>query len=568
MPSTILRTLALLGAGALVAPLAGCIEEGPTSPDADLAAFSLLGGLDVGQALSLSSSAAERLFLPGGEGGAEFVVVTFFGTEAEGSQITVGIDGSELVDVTGPPAGSAGSPPPTTLQTSRPAFPGDVEFHRELREAEIRELEPRLSAAPWRDTDGPPPLDRRGVAAPAPAAVPQVGDTIPLRVLNQSSTDICSNPHQRAGRVAAITPDVIMVSDTASPAELSDAQLQELASEFDQLVRPVEVEAFGEPTDIDENGRVVVFFTPIVNQQGVGGFHFAGDLFPRSECAASNEGEIFYIISPDPNGEANSNLPVDGEVVAQLATGIIGHEFQHLVNAGRRIYVNNATSFEAVWLNEGLSHIAEELLFYETTGLTPRENISFNRLVSSQEIAQGADRFVVQNLFQYAQYAATPSAATFLGSDNSETRGAAWSFLRYAADMEEGDDTQFWFDLVNSRTRGFDNLNAVLETANGFDLFQAWTASVFSDDQVTDLPPFLTQPSWNHRTILPFFFQDEQFPLDVRVVDGAGSVQVALTGGGAAFFRVSVDPASQGEFRIDLSGSSPEDLRVSVVRAE
>ncbi|MFW6200386.1 MAG: hypothetical protein ACOC8K_07435, partial [Gemmatimonadota bacterium] len=392
-----------------------------------------------------------------------------------------------------------------------------------------------------------------------------VGDTVPLRVISDAGSNLCESPLERGGRVAAVTNDVIMVSDTASPAELSDVQLQEIATEFGELVRPVSVENFGEPTDIDENDRVIVFFTPVVNEREAGGFFFAGDLFPRSECSASNEGEIFYIVSPDPHGE--TPIEVDAELVAELATGIIGHEFQHLINAGRRIYVNDATTLEEVWLNEGLSHIAEELLFYEAASLGPGENIGLSRLQSSQEIADAANRYLLNNLFHYAQYAAAPGAATFLGLDNSPTRGAAWAYLRYAADQEESADAQFFFDLANARTAGFENLNSALESVSALDLFQAWTASVFSDDRVAGVPTFLTQPSWDYRSILPIFTEDNTFPLNVQAVEAGGGVQVGLTGGGAAFFRVAVDPGATGDFHVDAAGTSPSALRVSVVRA-
>ena len=56
-------------------------------------------------------------------------------------------------------------------------------------------------------------------------------------------------------------------------------------------------------------------------------------------------------------------------------TAVIAHEFQHLINAGRRMYVNNALDFEDTWLDEGLAHVAEELLFYREAGLRPKGNI-------------------------------------------------------------------------------------------------------------------------------------------------------------------------------------------------
>ena len=568
MPWKTARMIGLLMT--VAAGAAGCLDETSVEPESALSALTLLGGLNRGEALSLRGDEAERLFLPGGAAGSEFVIVTFFGTDNETSQITVDVRNSDLLDVVGPPPGALRTVD-HRLRLRTPLHPWNYEFHLRLREVEIRELEPRLENATWRSGGRTVPRREEPSSttvpspATAPAAVPEVGDMIPLRVISDAGANLCESPLERSGRVAAVTNDVIMVSDTASPAELSDAQLTAIATEFDELVRPVAVENFGAPTDIDQNDRVIVLFTPVVNERGSGGFFFAGDLFPRSDCAASNEGEIFYILSPDPNGE--TPIRVDTERVAELATGIIGHELQHLVNAGRRIFVNDASTLEEVWLNEGLSHIAEELVFYRAASLSPRENIGLSRLQSSQQIVDAANRFLLGNLFRYAQYAAAPSEATFLGSDNSPTRGAAWGFLRYAADHEESMDSQFFFDLVNARTAGLANLNSALVSAAPLDVFQAWTASVFSDDQVAGVPTFLTQPSWNFRSILPIFTEDDSFPLAIQTINAGGGIQVELTGGGAAFFRVGVDPASTGEFRIDATGTFRSELRVSVVRA-
>ncbi|MDX1567895.1 MAG: hypothetical protein R3223_08850, partial [Longimicrobiales bacterium] len=67
---------------ALTLAVTGCLDDTPMDPGSNLAAFSLLGGLETGQALSLQGEEAERIVLPGGATGSEFVLVAFFGTEA------------------------------------------------------------------------------------------------------------------------------------------------------------------------------------------------------------------------------------------------------------------------------------------------------------------------------------------------------------------------------------------------------------------------------------------------------------------------------------------------------
>ena len=56
--------------------------------------------------------------------------------------------------------------------------------------------------------------------------------------------------------------------------------------------------------------------------------------------------------------------------VVTFTNGTVAHEYQHLINASRRMYVNGVgPNFEEKWLDEGLAHIAEELNFFRVAGL-------------------------------------------------------------------------------------------------------------------------------------------------------------------------------------------------------
>ena len=61
---------------------------------------------------------------------------------------------------------------------------------------------------------------------------------------------------------------------------------------FDTLIDPLDRAAFGDPSDIDGNSRIVLFFTKAVNDltpttstSYVGGFFHGRDLFPTKETA-------------------------------------------------------------------------------------------------------------------------------------------------------------------------------------------------------------------------------------------------------------------------------------------
>jgi hypothetical protein len=262
-----------------------------------------------------------------------------------------------------------------------------------LRATERRELTPLISGArAWmrsrqRTVSGSVP----GLALSVVPATVNVGELVSL---NANSASACSSPVIKTGRVAAVSNKAIVVADTTNPASgYTDADYASIAQTFDNLVDPTDTKAFGNPTDIDGNGHVVLFFTRAVNEltsrnstSFVAGFFFARDLFPSTAtadfqaCAASNGGEMFYLMVPDPTGVVNGNrFAKDATTRVVIAT--LGHEYQHLINASRRMYVNTAaTDFEATWLDEGLAHVAEELLFFAETGLKPRANIDASTL--------------------------------------------------------------------------------------------------------------------------------------------------------------------------------------------
>src|SRR5262249_24440562 len=118
-------------------------------------------------------------------------------------------------------------------------------------------------------------------------------------------------------------------------------------------------------------GHITILYTPEVNKltsEGawsfVAGFFWGGDLLPRSlpaknwSCATSNEQEVFFLLAPDPEGAINGNKR-SAPAVRRGTRGPIAHELQHMISQGVRTG-NNTSAVEATWLNESLSHFAEE----------------------------------------------------------------------------------------------------------------------------------------------------------------------------------------------------------------
>src|SRR6185436_19892171 len=101
-------------------------------------------------------------------------------------------------------------------------------------------------------------------------------------------------------------------------------------------------------------------------------------------CPASNYGEMFYMLVPDSVGTVNGNVRSKTFVMG-VTVATIAHEYQHLINAARRLYILRQTGtswVEEVWLNEGLSHIAEELAYYRSSKNSPRGNLTASTIRS------------------------------------------------------------------------------------------------------------------------------------------------------------------------------------------
>lgn len=266
---------------------------------------------------------------------------------------------------------------------------------------------------------------------------------------NVNSDDNCINPDMRGYKIETQTEHLLIVSDLANPpGGFTSQDYASIAATFESVVWPTLTANFGVPEDIDGNGRVIAFYTRAVNELTepgsnsiVGGFFFGRDLFPKvatsrlQACAGSNEAEMFYMLVPDPGGAVNGNVRSVADV-RRLTVGVLGHELQHLINSSRRLFVNQAATWpETTYMEEGLSHIAEELIFYEASGLTPRSNLTIETIRATTQRVDAFNAYMSSNTGRLIRYLESPSAnAPYDKDDDLATRGAIWSFLRYLAD--------------------------------------------------------------------------------------------------------------------------------------
>lgn len=406
----------------------------------------------------------------------------------------------------------------------------------------------------------------------------QVGDIITLNV----SDNACSNLDQRGTRIVAIGTQAIVVADTLNPTGgFTQADYERFAARFDTLVYPVDVANFGAPAPFGAEGKIILLFTSAVNaltpansQSYVGGFFFDRDLYPLVSstmpvCRGSNVRNMFYLLAPDPNGTVNGNVRRTG-FVDSITTAVLAHEFQHLINASRRLYVNQgAAPFEDVWLNEGLSHIAEELLFYHEGATGPKNNLSVSSLRASRTLVNAFNSDESANASRYREYLVEPAKNSPIRDDDSlATRGATWDLLRYLADRKTttaGTDASVWQALVNSKTNGIANLKQVFGTNLGAQL-RDWSVSHYADDTVTNVGAEFSQPSWNWHSIYPAFGTNATYPLKIEQLSTA-TTSGSVIPGGAAFYRFSVAANANGSVTLsNSSGTAAGPLQGVVVR--
>jgi hypothetical protein len=572
MSARLSRLVPLLMLGALAA----CKSDGvgPTS------------GLEVGQSLKVTG--AQNVKLDGGSDGAEFYAVL----ANSSTDTTTGAKESYTLLGSGLVTPSASLSPANTGAFSRLPSAGepgsapvpDYSFEARLRARERAVLTARIPAArAWfaarRNTtsisspDGSRTfsLDRRNMALPSTV---KAGDTV---TVNVNGVDACDNPTLHRARVAAIGTHSIILADTANPpGGFTDADFQRYAARFDTLVYPVDVTAFGAPSDIDNNGRVAIIFTVEVNKLTprnadffFGGFTFARDLFPivgttrLASCPASNEGEYFYLLTPDPLGTINGNVRTAGFVDSNT-TAVIAHEFQHLINSSRRIYVNNAPAFEDTWLDEGLAHIAEELLFYREAGVGPRNNLTIESIRATTQRRSSFNLDMSGNAGRYRSYLLKPSASSpYANNDSLSTRGATWDLLRYLADHKGSSDGNTFFQLVNSQTTGIANVTAVFGSTFPT-MVRDWNVSHAVDD-IAPVPAEMLQPSWDWHSIYPPVYSS--YPLPFQTMTSGTSYSGTVIPGGSAYFKLAVPSGNSATITLGgQSANAGSHLQLVVVR--
>jgi len=553
------RVIALVGAVAMTFGITGCGKDGPVGPAG--------GAFALGQSVAVGRGREARV-LGTTTGGSFYAIVVNSGLDSIGeasfSLRAAGVQSPEIppLDRIPLPAGEA---------NAVASLRRDQAFESRLRDVERTALTPRFAAARQWNASRVPSL---------PTTL-SVGDLV---TVNVNATDPCANPRYHVARVVAIGAKALVLNDTLNPKPgFTTADYQRYAARFDTLIYPMDVAEFGEPTDIDKNGHIAIVFTRSVNEltppgafSFVGGLTFSRDLFPQvatartQACPASNEGEYLYLMTPDPSGTINGNPRTTG-FVDTSTTAVIAHELVHLINASRKLYVNTAApKFEVKWLDEGLAHVAEELLFYRESGLASRSNLTYFNLAETARTRAAYRADMSPNAGRYREYLAAPSTSSpYRAGDELSTRGASWSFLRYLADRRGSTDGDTFARLVNNSSIGIVNLQAVFGNDVG-SLVRDWSVSQAVDD-VQGVAAELQQKSWNWHSIFGGVTASPAlYPLPVTHMSAATSTYAgSVVPGGSAFFNFTVPANDSASFTLDgQAGTTGSNLQLVIVRTQ
>jgi hypothetical protein len=378
-----------------------------------------------------------------GNGASYLVVAQFAGSEGPNQPFNYGLASGTLAQaaISARRAGLPLAPRPVAaLSLDRTLLPPPRPLRRqmELERTLLGEARAALGTAAGRAALLRTPA-RGGLAlVQAPPAVGSVRGFQVLSSLNPSTWK------QVGARLDFVGANVLVYVDTLAPANgFTDADLQAFSQYFDQTLYPIDVGAFGPPTDLDQNGRVIMLMSPVVNalspaaqcsSQGfVAGFFAPGDLGSGTN---SNRGEIFYTLVPDPNGTvscAHSVADVGASVPATFM-----HEVQHLINFSQHVIVHGGDPGSS-WLDEGMSIAAEELGSIHFEQECPPPSCRTNPDQIFPDSAQG---FVQSFLYDSYQYALLPDTASLtLNTDDSfgfSWRGGDWLLTRWLADQFGG----------------------------------------------------------------------------------------------------------------------------------
>lgn len=345
---------------------------------------------------------------------------------------------------------------------------------------------------------------------------------------------------------------LIYVDDRTPPANLTNAMIEEIGNAFDDSIFPTTTGAFGDVSDVDNDGRVIILATPTVNNwttqelvdQGFqfGGFFFGVDLLPQIVFPNSNEAEMFYVPIPDPAKEFGAgDFPVEFYVEDTRST--TAHELEHMISANEHILERNGQG-EDIWLDEGLAHYSETL-----------------------------NGFDLQNLLRSGLFLDSPNATPMVGTnqpvdDTLERRGAVWLLVHYLVDRH---GMNILGELVQTSRIGVNNVEQAADTSMQRLLHEFYSMLFLDDQGISNDPVFSSSLNIRNRFDLadtaldgelgPFLGIGTHF-----VSTNGSSISNTVRGTGAAYLEIR--SSTSGTFPVMVDMQANAELQLSIIRIQ
>jgi hypothetical protein len=474
-----------------------------------------------------------------GPAGAEYLYVP---VATAGQETDQGVEADYTITGSSPAAAARQLPSPL-LSAFRPPLRAAA-FHAMLRARE-RALSRSPSVA----------LFDQGRVTGTATAKPVVGD---VRTFQVCSSSACDDFVPATARARVVANRVAIFVDTlAPPGGYTVPDLAAVGTLFDDFLYPTDTTAFGRESDVDGDSVVIVLLTQRVNALSpnctstgsvILGYFFGADLLPRStNNPGSNEAEIFYGLVPDPT---NPDCDISEAFARTRLPATFIHEFQHMISFNQHRLLRGGSS-EDTWLNEGLSHFAEELGARRLPASACPSGSCFDDFLVDGDMP---------NAYAYLQ---SPEDFFLIEPGNStgglEERGANWLFVRWLADHFASDSvlgTDLTRRLEATSLVGASNVAA--QTGVDFSvLVPEWQMANYLDD----LPAFnqpgsrLRYKTWNFRQVFPDSL-GQPFSLVPDNTTGSGYSQFGVLRAGSGRHVLVTQAGSAPLVDLLLSGAS------------
>jgi hypothetical protein len=452
-----------------------------------------------------------------------------------------------------------------------------------------------------------------------------------FRISNINATSpatICSSYYVVSATRVYFNGKLAIYEDDATPDGFKAAlnptmatNYQKIGDQFNADMEPVVRNNFGDilrrDAETDNNGIEIALFTPRINTSfsGVAGFVVSCDQFPNDDAStpavggpytgsagstngASNFGEFFYAYQPVTAGSGYGGNTADNWYRTIRSTFI--HESKHVASFAARV-ANDAPSYEAGWLEEGMARTSEEMWMRQAVdNVAWKANTPYGSAGNPinvycdvrpgfaecdantrrpASIMQRHFTSLYTNMFGTNARLLSPFGAT--ASDNaSYFYATSWSLIRYSLDRFGTSDADFLTALTNSTTSGMTNITA-RAGATIDQILGGWALSFYTDDYPGLASPSadIQHPTWNFRSIYAGLNSDfpSTYTLPYPLVPQARSFGTfapvgvtTLRGGGILWYEISGTQSAAQLMRLETNGGGQpsSNLRLAIARLQ